>query len=156
LVGRVSGVLKAMGFHLGQDQQRQVLLLDEEFKRQGAEVKRLEARVLELESQVNPKEREIERLKQRLQELASNATPNPSDVQLSDDEVQIIRLLVKLPRVVLPVAAGHINATQIKAEVLLRKLENKNLLQRVVSLEGPSYYVLTDFGQEYAVEAGLA
>jgi len=69
---KVSGVIDAMGFRMGQDQRRQILTLDKEFSALEAKVKALEKENLKLQAEVNPLTREVERLKKQVEEKKSS------------------------------------------------------------------------------------
>ena len=73
-MGRVSGVLDAMGFHMGQEQRKQILLLDREFEELKAQVTALQAENQNLRAQMSPLQRELDRLKNAVNQ---NAAGNP-------------------------------------------------------------------------------
>lgn len=69
--GRVSGVLNAMGFHIGQEQKRQILTLDREFEEMESKIKVLEAEKLSLQAKVHPLEEKIKRLQEQVKEKSA-------------------------------------------------------------------------------------
>lgn len=159
-MGKVSGVIKAMGFSMGQDQKRQILAIDEEFENLQAEVTKLKSELLRLQAQVNPLERERDQLRAQLQR--NDTTPSlarlAEQVQLDESELKVIKRIANEPssteRTVNSIA-DDFSTSGVRIRVLLRRLEEKQLVREVESWEGYTFYQLTNVGQEYVVSKNL-
>src|SRR4051812_47643302 len=98
MAGRVTGVMKAMGYTFAVEDRKKIVALDREFHEMELEITRLNAEVQKLEAQVQPKQREIERLQEIIEadsaekERAAKTATKKHD-ELTEDEVKVLQML---------------------------------------------------------------
>jgi uncharacterized small protein (DUF1192 family)/DNA-directed RNA polymerase subunit RPC12/RpoP len=149
MAGRVSGVLKAMGFHLGQDQRKQILALDSEFEEMESKITSLNAKVLNLEAKVNPLEREIERLKNQGEKKGATVH------DLESDEIEMMKFIGDRKSITAEDIGKGMKMHSVPVEHFLGRLLKANyLVQQNVPMVG-AMYSLDDAGNAYLVKNKL-
>jgi hypothetical protein len=149
-MGRVSGVLKAMGFHLAQDQKRQILALDEEFSAMETQITTLNAENLDLRAQVKPLEREVERLKKQVEQKKAPAHA------LEQTEVDMLKALSSVRGgLTSPQFAQRLGLHPARVEHFLHLLLEKDLILAILAMGGHARYELSHNGNAYLVKNGL-
>jgi hypothetical protein len=149
MAGRVTGLLKALGVHYGQDAQTQILALDDEFHSMELEITNLKAQKLHLEAQVNPLERQVERYKKQLEVKGG--------LSLTQDEEKVFKFIVH--KQVVSFSAEIAEGTRlnkVRTEHFLKQLIDRGLVRLIPHYAGGVMYGLTADGNAYAVEQGWA
>lgn len=77
-MGRIANIFSGQHITLSLQQQKQMLLLDQEFEALESKVKVLEAENLKLRAEVNPLKQKVDRLQKQVQEGGSDVHPSNS------------------------------------------------------------------------------
>lgn len=148
-MGRVSGLLKAMGFHLGEDQRRKIVALDRELDEMEAKVQSLETENLNLRAKVNPLERQVERLQNQSQQK-----PAPAHL-LEDTEIEMMKFIGNARSITAADLRNGMHLHSVHVEHCLGRLKKSGHIDDDhVPMVG-AMYSLTDKGNAYLVENRL-
>lgn len=142
--GRVSGVLNAMGFHLGQEQKRQIIALDSEFKEMETQITTLKAENLNLRAQVKPLEEKVKRLQEQVKEKSAPQSHERLD---EGSEKILIAVVNGADR---QQAVAQVNISKAKGDYLFDILYERTFVESSFGMLVP-----TPQGRAYLAKHGL-